>query len=66
MLVIPAIDLIQGECVRLYQGDYSQKTLYENNPVVQAAKFETAGFFARFVERTLNNPRALYATDRPH
>ncbi len=44
MLVIPAIDLIQGECVRLYQGDYSQKTLYENNPVVQAAKFETAGF----------------------
>ena len=43
MLVIPAIDLIQGECVRLYQGDYSQKTVYENNPVVQAAKFEKAG-----------------------
>lgn len=44
MLVIPAIDLIQGECVRLYQGDYAQKTLYENNPVVQAVKFEKAGF----------------------
>jgi len=44
MLVIPAIDLIQGRCVRLYQGDYDKKTLYEADPVVQALEFGKAGF----------------------
>lgn len=44
MLVIPAIDLIQGRCVRLYQGDYDKKTLYEADPVGQALEFGKAGF----------------------
>lgn len=44
MLVIPAIDLIQGSCVRLYQGDYSQKLEYSQDPVEQAVRFVSAGF----------------------
>lgn len=44
MLIIPAIDLIRGRCVRLYQGDYSQQTTYDNDPAQQALIFEKAGF----------------------
>ena len=44
MFVIPAIDLIQGRCVRLYQGDYSRKTIYATSPVRQAVRFREAGF----------------------
>lgn len=43
MIIIPAIDLIDGQCVRLTQGDYSQKTIYNNNPVEVAKSFEDAG-----------------------
>jgi len=32
-MIIPAIDLIDGHVVRLYQGDYEQKTQYELDPV---------------------------------
>lgn len=44
MIVIPAIDLIAGKCVRLYQGDYSRQTSYSENPVEQALKFQAARF----------------------
>ena len=44
MLVIPAIDLIAGRCVRLYQGDYSKTTYYEKDPLVQAQDYQRAGF----------------------
>ncbi len=43
MLVIPAIDLIEGQCVRLSQGDYSQKTVYGLDPVEVARNFERDG-----------------------
>ncbi|SDZ80202.1 1-(5-phosphoribosyl)-5-[(5-phosphoribosylamino)methylideneamino] imidazole-4-carboxamide isomerase [Arachidicoccus rhizosphaerae] len=43
MQIIPAIDLIDGKCVRLTQGDYSQKTIYNENPVEVAKSFEAAG-----------------------
>ncbi len=43
MEIIPAIDLINGECVRLTKGDYAQKTVYESDPLVIAKKFEEAG-----------------------
>ena len=33
MELIPAIDLIDGKCVRLYQGDYSKETVYSDDPV---------------------------------
>ncbi|MBT96268.1 MAG: 1-(5-phosphoribosyl)-5-[(5-phosphoribosylamino)methylideneamino]imidazole-4-carboxamide isomerase [Acidimicrobiaceae bacterium] len=42
-IVYPAIDLIDGKCVRLYQGDYSKETIYENDPVAQALEFEAQG-----------------------
>ena len=42
--LIPAIDIIDGQCVRLTKGDYDQKTVYGNDPVVVAQRFETMGF----------------------
>lgn len=43
MTVIPAIDLIKGRCVRLYQGDYDRQMTYDADPVGQARLFEEAG-----------------------
>ncbi len=43
MTIIPAIDIIDGKCVRLTQGDYAQKTIYNENPVEVAKSFEDAG-----------------------
>lgn len=42
--LIPAIDLIDGKCVRLKKGDYAQKTVYNEDPVAQAKEFERLGF----------------------
>lgn len=39
----PAIDIIDGKCVRLTQGDYNQQKTYSNNPVEMAKSFEDAG-----------------------
>lgn len=41
--IIPAIDLIDGKCVRLSQGDYNQKTVYNENPLEVAKMFEDVG-----------------------
>ena len=41
--IIPAIDLIDGKCVRLTQGDYSQKKIYNENPIEVAKMFQDAG-----------------------
>jgi phosphoribosylformimino-5-aminoimidazole carboxamide ribotide isomerase len=41
--IIPAIDLIDGKCVRLTQGDYAQKKVYNENPVEVAREFEASG-----------------------
>jgi phosphoribosylformimino-5-aminoimidazole carboxamide ribotide isomerase len=43
MRIIPAIDVIDGKCVRLTQGDYAQKKIYNENPVEVAKGFENAG-----------------------
>lgn len=43
MLIIPAIDIISGKCVRLTQGDYRRKTVYSSNPVSVAKKFASQG-----------------------
>jgi phosphoribosylformimino-5-aminoimidazole carboxamide ribotide isomerase len=43
MQIIPAIDIIDGKCVRLTQGDYAQKTIYNENPLEVALAFEDAG-----------------------
>ncbi len=42
--IIPAIDILEGQCVRLRQGDFSQKTVYHRNPVDQAKWLEDQGF----------------------
>ena len=44
MLIIPAIDIIDGKCVRLTQGDYAQKKIYNESPVEVAKSFADAGF----------------------
>jgi len=41
--IIPAIDLIDGKCVRLSQGDFSRKTIYSEVPLDVAKSFEDAG-----------------------
>ncbi|HLT18327.1 MAG TPA: 1-(5-phosphoribosyl)-5-[(5-phosphoribosylamino)methylideneamino]imidazole-4-carboxamide isomerase [Thermomicrobiales bacterium] len=43
MLVIPAIDLRGGRCVRLYQGDYDRETVYDDDPLAVARRWEEAG-----------------------
>lgn len=43
MVIIPAIDIIDGKCVRLTQGDYSKKKIYNEYPLEVAKKFEDAG-----------------------
>lgn len=43
MRIIPAIDIIDGKCVRLSQGDYAQKTVYNESPLEVAKAFEAAG-----------------------
>jgi phosphoribosylformimino-5-aminoimidazole carboxamide ribotide isomerase len=43
VLIIPAIDILDGKCVRLYQGDYGQTTVYSENPLDQALYFEDMG-----------------------
>lgn len=43
MLVIPAIDLHRGRCVRLYQGDPTRETVYGNNPLEVAHQWEELG-----------------------
>ena len=42
--LIPAIDIIDGQCVRLTKGDYGQKTVYSNTPADVARQFEAYGF----------------------
>ncbi len=44
MLIIPAIDIIEGRCVRLRKGDFNQTTFYELSPLDQAKKFEDLGY----------------------
>ncbi|MDR2627237.1 MAG: 1-(5-phosphoribosyl)-5-[(5-phosphoribosylamino)methylideneamino]imidazole-4-carboxamide isomerase [Dysgonamonadaceae bacterium] len=41
--IIPAIDIIDGKCVRLSQGDYARKTVYNENPLEVAKMFEDYG-----------------------
>ena len=41
--IIPAIDLIDGKCVRLVQGDFTRKKIYGTNPLETAKEFENAG-----------------------
>lgn len=44
MKIIPAIDLLDGQVVRLQKGDYSKKTIYNKDPLNEASNFRDAGF----------------------
>ena len=44
MILFPAIDLKEGRCVRLVQGDMDQATVFNDDPAAQAAAFEAQGF----------------------
>jgi len=44
MIIYPAIDLKGGQCVRLYQGDMAQDTVYSDNPAAQAVAWARCGF----------------------
>lgn len=47
MDIIPAIDLLGGKCVRLYQGDYAQQTVFDDDPAAVALRWKACG--ARWV-----------------
>jgi phosphoribosylformimino-5-aminoimidazole carboxamide ribotide isomerase len=44
MIIFPAIDLKNGQCVRLFKGDMNQATIFNHDPAAQAKEFENAGF----------------------
>ena len=43
MRIIPAIDIIDGKCIRLSKGDYNTKKIYNENPLEVAKRFEDHG-----------------------
>ena len=43
MIILPAIDIKDGQCVRLFQGDYAQVTTYDTDPVEVARRWQDAG-----------------------
>ena len=43
MEVIPSIDIKSGYCVRLYQGDYNQETIYSDDPLKVALSYQSQG-----------------------
>jgi phosphoribosylformimino-5-aminoimidazole carboxamide ribotide isomerase len=43
VIILPAIDIKDGQCVRLYQGDYAQMTTYDADPVQVALRWQAAG-----------------------
>ena len=43
MLIFPAIDLVQGQAVRLFRGDYAQMTVYDSDPLRVAQSFQSQG-----------------------
>lgn len=43
MIIFPAIDILDGQCVRLIQGDYNQESVYSNSPVDMAKQWEEKG-----------------------
>ena len=42
-MIFPAIDLMDGGCVRLFKGDFNQRTNYETSPMVVAKSYAEAG-----------------------
>lgn len=64
MILFPAIDLRNGNCVRLYQGDYERETVYGADPVAQARRFVAEGAEAIHIV-DLDAARTGRPTNRP-
>jgi phosphoribosylformimino-5-aminoimidazole carboxamide ribotide isomerase len=62
--IIPAIDLLAGRCVRLYQGDFTQVTDYDTDPLALAVRYRDAGAVALHVI-DLDGARSGMATNHP-
>lgn len=60
--IIPAIDIIDGQCVRLTQGDYAQKTIYYKDPLEIARRFEDIGL-SRLHLVDLDGAKAAWPTN---
>ncbi len=43
MMIFPAIDILDGKCVRLRQGDYDLQSVYHQDPVVMATQWKNQG-----------------------
>ena len=43
MIIFPAIDILNGQCVRLIQGDYNKEKIYSNSPIDMAKQWEEKG-----------------------
>ena len=48
MRIIPAIDIIEGKCVRLTKGDYATQKIYNEDPLEVAKAFEGSSYFSAF------------------
>ena len=55
MQIIPAIDIIEGKCVRLTEGDYAQKKIYNEDPLEVAKAFEGIGLMRTRSRRSSPN-----------
>jgi len=68
MEIIPAIDIRDGKCVRLYQGDYSQQTVFDENPAAVALRWKSQG--ARWLHivdldgAAIGEPRNIAAVEK--
>ncbi len=63
MLIIPAVDIKGGQCVRLFQGDYEQETVYGNDPLAMAQRWIREGApFLHLVD--LDGARAGYPVNK--
>ncbi len=65
MKVIPAIDLLNGQCVRLHKGSYKEVTVYNESPLQQAQEFKKAGFSHIHIV-DLNGAKEGYFVNLPH
>ncbi len=65
MQVIPAIDLLNGQCVRLHKGSYEEVTVYNDSPLGQSGEFKKAGFSHIHIV-DLNGAKEGHFVNLPH
>lgn len=65
MHIIPAIDLLNGQCVRLHKGAYDEVTVYNHSPLGQAGDFKNAGFSHIHIV-DLNGAKEGHFVNLPH